>query len=124
MTSDVVRNLAALGPAEETPLLSHYFNDDECVEGAGPWQESDGTEVVGWVTAKWARAGLHSRLVARVLVQGARKVYLINVSEYASVGEQDWVVFGDRLEDIQAFLKSIGRLKLPVEEIEAVSYSS
>ncbi len=42
-------------------------------------------------------------------------VHVLNSSQYAAVGENDWVVFGPNAEHVQAFLRACGFEDIEVE---------
>ncbi len=111
--SDICTNIMRLRPNEIPDLRATEDEYDEDGEKGGQ------KLATGWVFGKIVNAGAKKRLHGIKLEKDGKMVLLINTSQYASVGEVDYAVFGPKLEDVQAFCKDHG-IKRKIELMDSL----
>ena len=78
----------------------------------------------GWTVGKYAdNVGQKSRLYADTASDGTHTVMLINESEYSMVGEYEWAVFADKVEDVAAFLAAFGLSHIPIADVDTIQHT-
>jgi hypothetical protein len=106
--SDVVKNVAYIGDLRYmdalSPILSFYARNEH-----NGWILAEDTDCVG----------KKERLYATPAAKENMTVYIINVSEYASGGVDELVVFGRKRADVKAFLEDFG-IKSPIEDEDSI----
>lgn len=65
-------------------------------------------ELNGWRCEGYVKIGKHKRINASQWFKGDKYVYVLNESEYESIGEYDLGVVGDDKHSIEAFCKDNG----------------
>lgn len=111
--SDICQNVAWI---VNCPALTEYCKE-KSEDGITP-----GFKLSNWIfSEEVGNIGLKKRLYADKFSKNDKVIYLVNTSEYAMVGEFDFVVFSDDKKSVFEFLEDIGLPGTVIEDIDTVN---
>jgi hypothetical protein len=123
-TSDIVKNVARID--EFKPLINVLENNEDGEDNFG----KDCDIGNGWTITLFQLArtppryeGKKKSLYVEYAVKNGKEVCLLNTSQYESVGDYDFVVFGDDRSAVEMFLKDFG-IDEKIEDIDSVCQTS
>jgi hypothetical protein len=118
--SDIVKNVAYLGKHKELIAIIEELNEEFC----GDEQADLTKDIRGWTLISphyknSIKSGKKKSLDAERLQKDGKEVFLLNTSEYESVGDYDYVVYADDKTAVETFLKDFN-LNTTIEDMDSV----
>src|ERR1035437_5226874 len=107
--SAIVKNVALVGGIEG--ISNHYDNGDDPNFNLNGWLISMDSGIA---------AGRKQSLYVDLAIKGELKVFILNTSQYACVGEFDFAVFSDDRSAVEEFLKDFSITDVTIEDIDSV----